>query len=381
MLDRERTVRIALDATAMPARRAGAGVYTYYLTRALAGALRDDDSLLVFDRHGVFADLVGDGRVAVRRVMLAGRVQRALWEQSLLPWALRRARVDLFHSPHHSLPLLRLGWRTVVTVHDVTFRFLPRRYTPARRLYMHVATALAARRADAVIVPTRSVAEDFVRLYGGSPKRVFVVPEAAPPVMRPIENRTLLDEARRRLRLPGRFVLSVGTLEPGKNRATLLRALVWLRRWGLPHALVIAGQRGWGDAAPERLAAALGVLDRVRYLGYVPEADLPLLYTLAEAFVFPSWREGFGLPPLEAMACGTPVVASDRPALPEVLGDAALYAPPGDAQAIAAALARVLCDGPLRDELRRRGLERAARYSWARTARETLAVYRRALMR
>lgn len=374
-------MRIAVDATAMPARRAGAGVYTYHLTRALAEALPDGDALLVFDRHGAFADLACGTRVAVRAVALTGRVRRALWEQSALPLALRQARVDVFHSPHHTMPVARLGWRTVVTVHDVTFRLLPRRYTPARRLYMHAATALAARLADAVIVPTRAVAADFLRLYGGPPGRVFVVPEAAPPGMRPIKDRTLLDEARRRLRLPERFVLSVGTLEPGKNRATLLRAVVQLRRWGLPHALVIAGQRGWGDTTPERLAAVLGVSDRVRYLGYVAEADLPLLYNLAEAFVFPSWREGFGLPPLEAMACGTPVVASDRPAMPEVLGDAALYAPPEDARSIAAALTRVLTDAALREELRHRGLAQAARYSWARTARETLAVYRRVLAR
>ncbi len=312
---------------------------------------------------------------------LAGRAQRALWEQSGLPLALRRARVDVFHSPHHTMPVARLGWRTVVTVHDVTFRLLPRRYTAARRLYMHVATTLAERLADAVIVPTRSVAADFLRLYGSPQERVFVVPEAAPPTMRPIADRELLAEARRRLRLPERFVLSVGTLEPGKNRATLLRALAQLRRWGLPHALVIAGQRGWGDTMPERLAAALGVSDRVCCLGYVADADLPLLYNLAEAFVFPSWREGFGLPPLEAMACGTPVVASDRPAMPEVLGEAALYTPPADVQAVAAALARVLTDATLREELRSRGLAQAARYSWARTARDTLAVYRWTLAR
>lgn len=374
-------MQIAIDATAMPARRAGAGVYTYYLTRALAETLADGDMLLVFGRDRAFADLACGAHVAVRCVALAGRVQRTLWEQSALPLVLHRAGVEVFHSPHHSLPLLGFGWRTVVTVHDVTFRLLPHRYTPARRLYMHVVTALAARRADAVIVPTRSVARDFLRLYGGPLGRVFVVPEAAPPAMRPIEDPARLNDARRRLRLPERFVLSVGTLEPGKNRATLLRALAWLGRWGLPHTLVIAGQRGWGDATPERLAAALGVSDRVYYLGYVPEADLPLLYNLAEAFVFPSWREGFGLPPLEAMACGTPVVASDRPAMPEVLGDAAIYVPPGDARAVAAALARVLSDATLRDELRRRGLEQAARYSWARTARETLAVYRWTLIR
>jgi glycosyltransferase involved in cell wall biosynthesis len=198
--------------------------------------------------------------------------------------------------------------------------------------------------------------------------------------MRVFVDAVLLGAARARLGLPERFVLNVGTVEPGKNRETLLRALALLRGRGLAHALVVVGQRGWLAERPDTAAARLGVAEAVRYTGYLPDSDLPLVYNLAEAFVFPSWREGFGLPPLEAMACGTPVVSSDRPAMPEVLGDAALYAPPDRPDAIADALARVLTDAGLRDDLRARGLARAAGYSWERAARETLAVYRRAFL-
>ena len=376
-------MRIALDATAMPARRAGAGVYTYHLTHALAAALPPGVELVVFDRWGAFGDLAGRPGATVERVQLPSRGRRIAWEQTRLPAALRRLGVSLFHSPHHSLPALRLGWRTVVTVHDVTFRLLPWRYTLARRTYMTACTALAARRAEAVIVPSRAVARDFVRLFGARPERVTVVPEAPPPTMRVVVDPVARAAARLRLRVPERFILSVGTLEPGKNRANLLRAFALLRRRGLPHSLVIAGQPGWGGeraGAPADRARFIGPLPGIRgtvlYTGYVPDPDLPLLYNLAEAFVFPSWREGFGLPPLEAMACGVPVVASDRPAMPEVLGDAACYAPPDRPAAIAEALERVLTDERLRADLRARGLRRAAGYSWERAARETLAVYR-----
>jgi glycosyltransferase involved in cell wall biosynthesis len=369
-------LRVAFDATAMPARRAGAGVYTYHLARALAAALPEDVCLHVFDRQGVLDDLGRLPRVTVQRVHLGGRAARAVWEQTLLPRALLRMRARVFHSPHHSLPVPRAGARRVVTVHDVTFRLLPWRYPPARRLYMRAVTALSARRADAVIVPSRATARDLVRLYRVRPERVAVIPEAPPPSMRVVEDGGVLVAARARLRLPARFVLSVGTLEPGKNRDALLRALSLLRARGLPHALVVVGQRGWGGETLAALAHRLGVDDAVVFTGYLPDADLPLVYNLAEAFVFPSWREGFGLPPLEALACGTPVVASDRPALPEVLGDAALYAPPDRPDAIADALERVLTDDRLREGLRSRGLRRAATYSWQRAARETLAVYR-----
>jgi len=372
-------LRIAIDATAMPVNRAGAGVYTYQLTRALAAALGPSDRLTVFDRRAAFGELNASSGVAVRSVRLGGRGERVLWEQTSLPLALRRERTQVFHSPHHSLPAIAAGWKSVVTVHDVTFRLLPWRYSLARRTYLMAATTLAARRADAVIVPSQSVADDFVRLFRMRSDRVHVIPEAPPPSMRGVSDLAVLDAARARLRLPERFILSVGTLEPGKNRANLLRAFAKLRARGMPHHLVIAGQRGWGNGRSEALAEQLGIGDLVMYAGYVPDDDLPLLYNLADTFVFPSWREGFGLPPLEAMACGTPVVASSRPAMPEVLGDAAIFAPPDRPDAIADALERLLTERDLYEDVRTRGLARAAGYIWERAAAETLAVYRAVL--
>jgi glycosyltransferase involved in cell wall biosynthesis len=369
-------MRIAIDTTAMPANRAGAGVYTYQLTRALTAALPDGDHLAVFDRWGAFDDLEGPN-LRLYRVALGGRGRRLVWEQTELPRTLHAAGVQVFHSPHHSLPAVRQGWRNVVTIHDVTFRLLPWRYTPARRIYMSAVTALASVRADAIIVPSASVKRDFLRLYCGRADRVTVIPEAAPPSMRVIEDCTELGQARERLGLPERFILSVGTLEPGKNRGALVQALAHLRARGLPHRLVVVGQRGWGAGHPEPEAERLGIADAVNSTGYVDDADLPRIYNLADAFVFPSWREGFGLPPLEAMACGTPVVSSDRPAMPEILGDAALYAPPGRPDLIADALEQVLTDDSLHERMRARGLEQASRYSWERAANETLAVYRR----
>ncbi len=372
-------MRIAFDATAMPRNRAGAGVYTYHLARALAANLSPDATLDIFDRWGAFNDIGGRRGVRLHPARIASRGRRMLWEQGVLPRALRQLGADVLHAPHHSMPALALGWKTVVTVHDVTFRLLPWRYTAARRIYMSAVTSFAARRADAVIVPSHSVAADFQRLYGGNPARVTVVYEAPSATMRHIEDRPLLDSARVRLDLPDRFILSVGTREPGKNRVALLRAFAVLRQRGLKHELVIAGQRGWRDDSEARLIERLGLGDSVRYIGFVPDTDLPLVYNLAAAFVFPSWREGFGLPPLEALACGTPVVASNRRAMPEVLADAALYAAPDNPSALAGALERVLTDEGLRERLRARGLQHAAVYSWERAARETVAVYHAAL--
>jgi glycosyltransferase involved in cell wall biosynthesis len=187
--------------------------------------------------------------------------------------------------------------------------------------------------------------------------------------------------------LPERFILNVGALEPGKNQATLVRAFHRLRGQGpstssgqgLEQGLVIAGPPAWRYERLLRLVDGLGLAGQVRFLGYVPAEDLVALYNLADLFVFPSLYEGFGLPPLEAMACGLPVVASTAPALREVLDDAALLVHPQDVVALAEAMAAALGDEALRSRLREAGLRRAAQFSWERTARETAVVYREAV--
>ena len=382
-------MRIAYDATAMPRLMAGAAVYTYELARALATVDRDHE-YVIFARGRHFDDLPAmrpgppagpayrTGRragVRVLKVRAPSRLLRLLWEQTVLPLRLRHLRIDVLHSPHHTTPLVPSGCRRVVTFHDLTFFLLPERYPTTRRLYFQTMTRLSARVADAVIVPSEAVRADVMRILGLPPERVFAIPEAAGPAFHP-QDAAAVEAVRRRYGLDGPFILSVGSLEPGKNRERLLEAFARLRARGLEHTLVVAGQRAWRYEGEEPLAQRLGLADSVRFLGHVPQADLPALYSAADLFAFPSLYEGFGLPALEAMACGAPVVASNVSAVPEVVGDAALQVPPLDVEALADAMERLLRDEPLRANLRERGLKRAAGFSWEDTARRTAEVYK-----
>ena len=367
-------MRIALDATAIPRLMAGAAVYTCELARALA-AVDSENEYVIFARGGLFDDLAATRpRLRVLRVRTPSRPLRLLWEQTVLPWRLRQLRIDVLHSPHHTTPIAPCGCGRVVTFHDLTFFLLPERYPPTRRIYFQTVTRLSALVADAVLTPSEAVRQDAVRILRLPPRRVIVTPEAAGPAFGP-QDAGSVEAVRRRYGLEEPFLLSVGSLEPGKNRDRLLRALARLRARGLEHTLAIVGQRAWRHEGEAPLARRLGLADSVRFLGYVPPADLPALYSGADLFVFPSLYEGFGLPALEALACGTPVVASNVSALPEVVGDAALQVNPLDTEALAGAMERVLRDDGLRLDLRERGLQRAREFSWERTARETLAVY------
>jgi len=375
-------LRIAIDASAVPQRMAGAAVYTYQLVRALA-ALPGDQRLVVFARPGLFDDLAGD-RLRVEHVRPMGRAMRLGWEQALLPLQLRRERIDVLHSPHHHTPVAaRLAsgrLRRVVTFHDVTFLLLPERYPLIRRLYMSSVTRASARAADAFIAPSQAVRNDVVRKLGLPADRVSVIPEAAAPAYAPADGAAMAS-LRQRYGLPNRYLLSVGSLEPGKNRARLIEAYARLHHEGIDVPLMVAGQRAWNYEGDFELVRRLGLDQQVRFLGYVPDEDLPALYSGALLLAFPSLYEGFGLPVLEAMACGTPVLTSNVSATAEVAGDAALLVDPRSVDALTSALGRLLTDDALRAELRRRGLARAAEFSWERTARETLTVYEQAAAR
>lgn len=365
-------MRIAFDASSMPARPAGAGRVMQELGHALA-ARAQEHPILLLNRFNTFDDIADRPGVTVHRVPQGGRVLRFGWEQAILPQAARRWQADLLHGLHHSLPLRRATSAMVVTIHDVTFDMLPQRYTPSRRWYMRAITRLGSMRADRVIVPSSWVRSALIRRYGTPAERIHVVPLAPARGTRREMNEAHLAEVGKRYGLPGRFLLSVGTLEPGKNRETLMQALTILQRRGRHLPLVVAGQQGWlTDTSGE-------TREDVHYLGYVPDEDLPALYTRAEAFLFPSWLEGFGLPPLEALACGTPVISSNRPAMTEMLGDAVLFADPANAQAWSDSIQLLTGDAALRGRLIARGLERAASFSWERAAQETLDVYAAAL--
>jgi glycosyltransferase involved in cell wall biosynthesis len=376
-------VRIAIDATSVPPQRLGAGTYIYNLVQALA-QVESDDRYYIFAKPETFAGCpeLAEGQRGSRfrlvPVRLPWRLARMAWEQAVLPWHLRRLGVDVLHSPHYTTTAVGGGWRRVVTFHDVTFFLLPERYPALRRAYFRAASRAGARLCDMAIAVSNTVRADLEQHLQMPPERVRAVPLAAAPSYRHVDDPATLAAVRAKYGLPDRFILNVGALEPGKNQATLVRAFHRLKGQNLSHGLVIAGPPAWRYERLLRLVDKLGLTDQVRFLDYVPAEDLVVLYNLADLFVFPSLYEGFGLPPLEAMACGLPVVASTAPALREVLDGAALLVHPLDVTALAEAMAAALGDEPLRNHLREAGLQRAALFSWERTARETAAVYREA---
>jgi glycosyltransferase involved in cell wall biosynthesis len=363
-------MRIALDARLWMEPRSGIGRYTRALMEHLVSAGPEERWIFYVDR----APGPALGGAEVRCLPWP---QRLLWTLWHAPRDLRRRPVDLFHGvTGFELPG-RGPWALVTTVHDlVPFRF-PQLVPARHRWAVRGLLGGALRRAGRIIAVSEATRAELLARYRLPPARVVVVPEAAAAHFAPPAPRALA-AVRARYGLARPYVLFVGFLEPKKNLGALLGAVARLRRtgaWG-DVELVVAGAPGWGPD-PTRRAHTLGLDRVVRFIGAAPDADLAALYGGALAFVFPSLWEGFGLPVLEAMASGSPVLASNRGALPEVTGGAALLTEPEPA-ALAEALGRLLAEPGLRERLREAGLVRAAAFSWERTARETLAVYRAA---
>jgi glycosyltransferase involved in cell wall biosynthesis len=364
-------MRIAIDASrTLVAERTGTERYSLELIRGLLQVDRANEYLLYFRRPPP-AELIPTAANWRPRVVGPSR----LWTHIGLGRALARERPDVLFVPAHVLPLLHRG-RSVATVHDLGFRFYPRAHPPLARCYLELSSRLAAHRATRLIAVSHSTARDLQRLYRVPAERIRVVYEGVGPQFRPLRDRQMLAEVRRRYGL-GRepYLLAVGTLQPRKNLVGLLRA--YRRLLDVvdePCQLVLAGRMGWGVRTIAGEAARLGLERHVRRLGHVPDEDLPALYGEALAFIQPSFYEGFGLTALEALACGTPVVAANASSLPEVVGSAALLVDPNSPADIATALGRLIAEPNLRAELAAAGPRRAARFSWKRCARETLAV-------
>ncbi|MCL4507520.1 MAG: glycosyltransferase family 4 protein [Chloroflexi bacterium] len=322
---------------------------------------------------------------------------------------------DIFHATEHLLPRFK-RIKTVFTVHDLIFRFYPQHHLLLNRVFLTLSFPLFLRRADAIICVSEQSRRDTQRIYRVPEGKMRVIAEGVDPRFRRVTDPAALQRARKRYHLPERFILAVGTIEPRKNLATLFKAYAELikeetgqrgegrsqksedrgqrsevrdqkaevrgqksegrgQKAEAELRLVVAGRQGWMVESTLRVVHELGLTGLVRFTGFVADEDLPALYSLADAFAFPSVYEGFGLPPLEALACGAPVVCSDASSLPEVMGDAALLVPPLDVRGWMLALGRVLADADLRRDLSQRGPRQAARFTWQDAARRTRAVY------
>ncbi len=333
--------------------------------------------------HWQFEALVGAANSAeFRRVRLSRSVldtqsplRRIIWEQTLQPLKLRQ--FDLYHALAFVAPVV-LTAPMVATVYDLSFLRFPERLSPARRLYLRHMTALTCSRARRVLAISQSTADDLVTLLGVGADKIDVTPLGFDRAVFRLLSANDSGRFRREKQLPERFWLYVGTLEPRKNLSTVLRAYRRLSRSErLP--LILGGGIGWRGRAILDEINQLGLGDSVKHIGFIPAAELPFWYNCAEAFVYPSVFEGFGLPVLEAMACGTPVLTSDAAALTEVAGSAGKCIPANDVDSWADALKRVKSDEAWRATAQADGLERAAQFSWERTAQLTVGSYRKAM--
>ena len=369
-------MRICLDVSAAVHRRAGLGRYTLELTRALVAQSEHDYVAFYHQRGQAHLDPPIDS-LPQRTTQLSVKPWRlttmlAHWfgvpQDALFPG------VDLFHATEHLLPRLR-RIRSVFTLHDLIFRFDPGSHLPLNRIYLNTMMPRFLRAADAVIAVSECSQRDAMRLYGTPADKVHVIPEGVDARFKPVASQQVA-QVRDKFHLPEHFVLCVGTLEPRKNYSLLFEALATCREQG--HSawpLIIAGKPGWLYEPILQRIRDLGLQDLVRTTGFFPDEDLPALYNAATLLAMPSRYEGFGLPVLEAMACGTPVVCSNTSSLPEVAGEAALLVPPDDVRAWTQAIARVWNEGALRAQMRARGFAQASHFTWERAARLTSDLY------
>ncbi len=375
--------RVGLNAHLLSLTRTyrGAGIngYIYQLLRHLPTVGTPSLHLVAYLHDAQFEDIDG---LAVHRSRwdTSSPWRRIVWEQTRL--AILSRGLDLLHGMAFATPL-SCACPTVVTVHDLSFLRYPGAFRRSNRAYLSFITRFSTRRAARVIAVSESTRQDVIALCGVPGDRVVVVPNGVTEEFCPAAPAAVAD-FRVRKGLPERFILFLGTLEPRKNITRLLEAYaLWLQEFatdGQPiPALVIAGSKGWFYDAIFARVRELGLVDRVVFPGFVPAEELPWWYRAAELFVYPSLFEGFGLPVLEAMACGTPTITSATSSLPEVAGDAALLVDPDDTRALAACIGRVLAEPELAAAMRSAGLSQASRFSWGRTAAETAAVYRAAL--
>ena len=372
-------MRVAIDYT--PAIRQGAGIGRY--TRGLVAGLADSDQeneYVLFCAGGTPSRKEWPPNFVVRRSAIPSRWLTLGWHRMGLPIPaeILTGECDLYHSPDFVLPPLRRA-RGVVTVHDLTFMRLPGCADPGLRTYLNRSVPKAVRAARHVLADSWNTRNDLIDLLQVSPGKVSVVLGAVDATFSRVEDPTRLHLARARYGLPPRFIISVGTLEPRKNYPRLVSAYALMqRKTAFPHHLVIVGRPGWLYEEVHERVRTEGVGEHVHFLGFVPDRDLPALYTLADLMVFPSLYEGFGIPPLEAMACGTPVVSSNNSSLPESVGSAALTANAEDTEAIADAISRVLGDSSLSSCLSELGKIQAARFTWTAAAHQLLTAYTRA---
>jgi glycosyltransferase involved in cell wall biosynthesis len=365
-------------------RNAGVSRYIGGVTSNLPGVPGDERYLLYTNEllrtwPGVEGDRM---RVVPSPFHTTPPVTRILWEQTVLPVLAARDGLDLLHCPLNVLPV-GSACPVVLTIHDLSFIRFPDRFNAIKQRYLAALTRYSAHRARRIVADSAATKLDVVEAFGIPAEKVDVVYSGVERDFRPLDRSNQADAAtlaefRTRHGLPEHMILYLGTLEPRKNVDTLVAAYSAVVKAGLPHTLVLAGGKGWQYEAIFRAVDEHGLQDRVLFPGYVSREEQPHWYNAADLFVYPSQYEGFGLPPLEAMACGVPVITSNASSLPEVVGDAGMTVDAGDVEALGEAMLAVLADAARADRMRASGLARASTFTWQAAAEACVRAYRAA---
>ena len=377
-MENDRSLHIAIDAHSVGAQLAGNESYAVNLIEALAEIDQTNRYTLYVTKPSAIDRFANRWpNFKVRQTLPHTPLVRI---PLTLSAELRRHPVDVLHVQFTAPPFAPCP--VVTTIHDLSFEHLPETFKRRSRAQLRLTVRRTARKAAVILTLSEFSRRDIIETYAVDPERVLVTPAAAPKHFKPVADDREVQKIRERYGIGADYLLSLGSIQPRKNLTRLIDAYSGLRatRPGdeLPQ-LVIAGKRGWLDDEVFRAAQQDGLDKYIKIIGYVPEADLPALYSGAMCFVYPSYFEGFGLPVLEAMQCGAPVIAGNQTSLPEVAGDAGLLFDPFDTRALGEAIARVIDHPDYRAELRVKGRARAAAFSWIETARSTLKAYERAV--
>ena len=367
-------MRIGIDAHCIGQRKGGNETYTLNLVKHLSLLEPNGDEYIAYltDAGMRQYDIFLNGRMTKRLIRPSSPYLRIPFGFALED---RRRRLDVFHAQYF-LPF-NLRCKTVLTVHDLIYERFPQFYTPGDLRRNRLGIPSSCRRADHIIAVSECTKRDLVEIYGLDPDRITVTEEGPAENCKPMDPAACRNELLSSYGLESPFVLYVGRPDPRKNLPRLLAAFAELKKKGTPHKLVMVGSKPRDGSDILSAARNPWLLDHVMFTGHVPADHLPVFYNAASAFVYPSIYEGFGLPVVEAMACGTPTITSTGSALQELAGDAAVLADPHDVWSIADAMERVLADKELQDTLRKRGLQRSQKFSFKTMAEQTSQIYRR----
>jgi glycosyltransferase involved in cell wall biosynthesis len=370
-------MRIGINARHILGQKDGVGYYTYHLIQNLMFIDKHNEYVVFLPETCPFQLDNRNFRPSSMHFTTFSKLSRGFWEHVIMPFESFKERLDLLHCPAHISPCISKGKR-VVTIHDLSFLVIPQIFPkPLYFYYLHL-ISYAARHADKIIAVSHNTEQDLSRLLKIPPSKIKVIYQGINPVYRPVTEPSEVDKLKQRYNIKDKFILYLGAITARKNLIRLIRAYYLLKKAkGIEQQLVIAGPRGYPHSGEVTgIVKELGLEQDVVFTGYIDEHEALLLYNAALLFVYPSLYEGFGLPVLEAMACGCPVIASRTSSLPEISGDAAVFFDTYDIDEIADLMYTVVVNRKLREDLIQKGFARALQFQWANTARETLGLYR-----